>query len=124
MAKKRRSTKYKYEHWNLIRVFIILGALLGIVLAIYYMVYPAMGHDFFNVPIPALVWFVLWGIFHIIFCVMILASTGVVDTKKKLHIMCDWYILILLGLVITLPTGNWGGIIILIGGVIGLFDRL
>ncbi|MHA1683622.1 MAG: hypothetical protein ACTSUE_21970 [Promethearchaeota archaeon] len=127
MAKKGKTYKktshaWKYKHWSLIKGFIIFGAIVTIILSIYYMI-PDRGYMFFNVTISTEIWMILWGVFHVFLAVVLLASTNAVN-NKKLKIACDWWIVLLLGLIIILPTGNWGGLILVIASIIGLIDRL
>ena len=133
MGRKRStsSSHLYYHHWSVIKVLVIVGAIVTILLAILYMLHMfpidtlPEAQDWFGMGdrISIILWTVAWGIGHIIIAVGLLSGAGAVRTKK-VHILCDWWVLIILGLVIVLPTGNWGGVIVLIAGVIGLVDRL
>ncbi len=130
MGRKRTTSSSHpyYHHWSTIKVFVILGAIATIILAVLYMIplpsFPA-AQDFFSMGgrIPIIIWNVVWGIVHIVLAIGLLSGTGAVKTRK-VRIWCDWWVLIILGLVIVLPTGNWGGVLVVIAGVIGLVDRL
>jgi glucan phosphoethanolaminetransferase (alkaline phosphatase superfamily) len=81
-------------------------------------------HTWFGTfSISEVIWLVVWGIVHIVLAIGLLSGAGAVS-KKKIHIICSWIMLIIVGLVIVLPTANWGGVIVVIAGVIGIFDRL
>ena len=124
MAKKRSSSSkhWRYKHWGAIKLLVILGALVTITLAVYYMF--RFPHLYIGIgTIPAWLWVVAWGILHLLISFVLLASTGVVDSKKW-RVWCDWWLLFILGFIIVIPTSNWGGVIIVIAGVVGLFDRL
>lgn len=126
MAKKkayRSSGLYQYRHAGIIKTFVIVGAIVGIILAVYYMISPAVSYNIFSVKVEILLWVIAWGILHVIICVALLASTGVVK-KRKLRFRLDWWVLLIISLVIALPTGNWGGVFVLIAAVIGIFDKL
>ncbi len=125
MGRRTHSTSRPYHHWDLMKILIILGAVVTIILAIIYMFKPDNSRDFFGGwnYLSAIVWVILWGIVHIILAIGLLSGTGAVH-KPNLRIWCDWWILIIVGFLIVLPTGNWGGVIVIIAGFIGLFDRL
>ena len=126
MAKKKTphsSGLYQYKHAGIIKTLVIIGAIVGIILAVYYMIYPALSYNIFSVNVERLLWVIAWGILHVVICVALLASVGVVK-KRKLRFRLDWWVLLIISLVIALPTGNWGGIFVLIAAVIGIFDKL
>jgi hypothetical protein len=108
------------------RVLIIIGAILTITLAILWMFphFSGYGETWFGtVGLPTEIWFVAWGILHIILSIGLLSGTGAVK-HKKFKIWCSWFMLLVVGLVIVLPTGNWGGVIVVIAGVVGIVDRV
>lgn len=87
MAKKKGSSSskhWRYRHWGAIKLLIVLGAIVTLILAIYYMISPT-GLFISIGAIPALLWFVAWGIVHVLLSVVLLASTGVVN-KPSLRV--------------------------------------
>ncbi len=121
-----KSSSHSYSrHWSTIKVFVIIGSVLTIIFAVLWMI-PMTEHAqtwLGTAGLERIIWLVVWGILHIVLSIGMLSGAGAVRTKK-VHIWCDWWVLIILGLVIVLPTGNWGGIFILIGGIFGLVDAL
>ncbi len=127
MGRKRSTSSSHpyYHHWSTIKVLVIIGSVLTIILAILWMI-PMTEHAqtwLGTAGLTRIIWLVVWGILDIVLAIGMLSGTGAVRTKK-VHIWCDWWILIILGLVIVIPTGNWGGVLVVIAGVIGLIDRL
>ncbi len=127
MGRKRSSgsTHPSYHHWSTIKVLVIIGSVLTILLAVLWMI-PMTDRSqtwFGTVGLERIIWIVVWGILDIVIAIGLMSGAGAVRTKK-VHIWCDWWVLIILGLVIVLPTGNWGGVVVVIAGVIGLIDRL
>ncbi|NMC04048.1 MAG: hypothetical protein GYA24_02490 [Candidatus Lokiarchaeota archaeon] len=114
-----------YHHWSTIKLLVIIGAIVTILLAVLWMI-PMTDHAqtwVGTAGLTRIVWLVIWGILHIVIAIGLLSGTGAVRSRK-VRIWCDWWVLIILGLVIVIPTGNWGGVIVVIAGVIGLIDRL
>ncbi|MHA1698000.1 MAG: hypothetical protein ACTSWN_04080 [Promethearchaeota archaeon] len=134
MGKKRHSKPrphksnglYQYAHAGIIKLFVVLGAILGIVLAILYIITPTRGIYLFNslVFVERIFWNIGWGCIHVIICFACLSSLRMVPTSKKLRFRMDWWVLLIIALILILPTGNWGGLLILIAAVIAIFDKL
>ncbi|MFX0100603.1 MAG: hypothetical protein ACFFCS_13595 [Candidatus Hodarchaeota archaeon] len=127
MAKKKSSRSsglYQYKHAGVIKVLVIVGAIVGIILAVYYPFRPALSFNIFPVNVEKMLWLITWGVVHVIICIALLASVGVVKTKKKMRFRLDWWVLLIISLVIILPTGNWGGLFVLIAAVIGIVDKV
>ncbi|MEX2683210.1 MAG: hypothetical protein Q6373_016615 [Candidatus Sigynarchaeota archaeon] len=114
-----------YTWWATIRTIIIVGAILTIILAIVWMIpdYSRAEHWFGTLGLGAIIWNIVWGIVHIVLAIGLLSGTGAIR-RKKVHIWCHWLVLIIVGLVIVLPTGNWGGVVVVVAGVVGIVDRL
>jgi hypothetical protein len=123
--KTSSSTHSYYHHWNTIKVLVIVGSVLTIVLAVLWIIPPTEHAQtwFGTAGLERIIWLVVWGILDIVLAIGIMSGTGAVK-RKKVHILCDWWVLIIVGLIIVLPTGNWGGVLVVIAGVVGLVDRL
>jgi hypothetical membrane protein len=114
-----------YTWWSTIRVIVIVGAILTIILAIAWMIpnFSRAEYWFGDLGLGHVLWSIIWGIVDIVLAVGLLSGTGAVR-QKKVHIWCHWLVLMIVGLVIVLPTGNWGGVVVVIAGVVGLIDKL
>jgi len=126
--KHSSSSHAYYYHWDAMRILIIIGAVVTITLATIWMLpfpyYSNYGEDYFRPGlIPSFVWVIAWGIGDVILSICLLSGTGAVR-RRKLRIWINWFTLIVVGLVIVLPTGNWGGVIVVIAGVVGIIDRV
>lgn len=110
MAKKRSSSSAKHgRHWDIVRFLIILGAIVAIIQAILILLSPSF---------PG----VILAILAIVIAVLLLSSVGVVHTK--LDVTSHWLIVIILAIILIVLGTWWGGLIVLIGGIIDLVDNL
>jgi hypothetical protein len=127
MGRKRSTSSSHpyYHHWSAIKVLVILGAIGTIILAVLWMIPMTDRAQTWlgTAGLERIIWLVLWGILDIVLSIGLLSGTGAVRSRK-VRIWCDWWVLFIVGLVIVIPTGNWGGILVVIAGVIGLIDRL
>lgn len=108
------------------RALIIAGAILTIIMALLWMFPYFQGYGelwFGTARLPTEIWFIAWGIVQVLLAVGLLSGTDAVR-HRKFRIWINWFTLIIVGLVIVLPTGNWGGVVVVIAGVVGIVDRV
>jgi hypothetical protein len=100
-------------------IFIIIGAIVGIFVAIFNMTFFNMGWGDY---ILGWIWNVAWGIVAIILCIALLAGLGLIE-QLKFSLNMNWIALLVIGLAIFIPTGNFGGIIIIVAAILKIIIK-
>nr|MDO8111743.1 hypothetical protein [Candidatus Sigynarchaeota archaeon] len=101
---------------NAVEVLLIIGAIIGMILAIWGM-FPGLDNGGWGI---GLFWMLFWGIVDIILCFVILGTSGIVP-GSRFKIGKNWIIILVVGIVIFAPTGNWGGLVVIIAAVVKMF---
>ena len=113
----------RYPHGKLVKFLCLLGAILGILQVILIILrvveQPYLAH-FSRLPYPA--GEIIFGILCIFVCIVLLASFDVINIK--LRIVPSWLVILVLGILIVLLGGLWGGVLVVIGALIATVDAL
>ncbi len=91
---------------DIVRILLIIGAIVAIVEGIMIAV---------SLHFPS----VVYGILCIVLGVVLLASTGAIHTKRKISVT-HWLVMIILGIVLYFLGAIYGGIIVIIAGIVSL----
>lgn len=106
----------KVGKWDLKDFFVLLGSIIGIVLAILSLFGVGIG---LGIGLGFGLWW-LWPIVTIILCLGMLGSIGVI---KLFKLPTTAIALLIFGLIITILDSNWGGILIIIAAIIGFLGK-
>jgi len=98
---------------------VIIGAVVGILLAILDLIPGYAFGQVWSFSIGGIIWTIAWSIIDIILCIGLIggASSG---NKGGFRISMHWFVLFVIGLIILVPNVNWGGLIVIIAGIVAL----
>ncbi len=101
---------------DIVRILLILGAVVAIIEGIYYLLNPG-GPSFAGVIR------IVCLIAAIVIAVILLGSVGAIKTKHKISVT-HWLVMIILGIVLYFLGTIYGGIIVIVAGIVSLILSL
>nr|MDO8111741.1 hypothetical protein [Candidatus Sigynarchaeota archaeon] len=95
-------------------ILIIIGGIVGLILGVLSICTISLwwiGH---------VVWSIIFGLIAVILCIGILDTYGIIP-NSKLKFTKTWVVMLIVGLIIFAPTGNIGGLLVIIGAIMMIF---
>ncbi len=101
---------------DVVRILLILGAVVAIIEGIWALLHLGGSGEEFILNIA-------FAIGAIVIGIILLGSTGAIHTKHKISVG-HWLIMIILGIVLYVLGARYGGIIVIIAGIVALIISL
>ncbi|MHA1849489.1 MAG: hypothetical protein ACTSYS_06085 [Promethearchaeota archaeon] len=111
MTKKKKKTK-KNIKWGAGEVLVAIGAFVGLILAILSII---PGHDYGSWSVNGALT-IVWALVDIVLCILVMIGLGLIKTKAV--VSHNWFLYLVLGIIILALNSNWGGLIIIIGAIL------
>jgi hypothetical protein len=108
------------ENLGLVEILVLVGAAVTIIVGFFDVFGSSIGLAFFGALGIGFIWNLIWGIVDIILAIGLVAGLGFLPSIK-FKITSRWSWLLVIGIVIFVPTGNWGGILIAVAGIVKAF---
>ena len=119
---RRRSKSKEHDFSGWVRVLAILGGILAIILGIITaLTLLEVPFTILSQQLTVLIISIISGIVNIVLGIVLLAAFGVIKTTKKFS--ANWFILIIIGIVMLL-FGGIAGILVLIAGILDIVGIL
>lgn len=106
----------KVDELGLVGLVVLIGAIVTILFGLFDIFGFGFGIAFFGAYGIAF-WNLIWGIVAVVLAVGMLTTLGFLP-NIKFKVSDNWVWMIVFGLVIFIPTGNWGGVIIILAAIL------
>ena len=108
---------------TIVDILVLIGAILGIILGIFDIFFPiGIGWNIGHYIGIVWVWGVIWGIAAIVISIVLLSTAGFIESVTW-KVSDSWIAMFVLGLIMLIPTANYGGAVVVVAAIVKIFCK-